>query len=147
LFNQRLLNERRVMTHSTPAQVLERRRELLLNQDYDGFADLFAPEAVIETPFAGPGMLSRQEGQDAIRDFARRVAASPLHFSELETVALHHTGDPEVVIEEHVAKGTLGTTGRTFAAAAIGVFRIRDGKILSFRNYADPRGLSEVLGD
>jgi uncharacterized protein len=135
------------MTHLTPAQVLERRRELLLNRDYDGFADLFAPEAVIETPFAGQGMPSRQEGQQAIRDFARRVADSPLHISDLETVALHHTRDPEVVIEEHVATGTLGTTGHTFTATAIGVFRIRDGKILLFRNYADPRGVAEVLGD
>jgi uncharacterized protein len=135
------------MTHLTPAQVLERRRELLLNEDYDGFADLFAPGAVIETPFAGQGMPSRQEGQQAIRDFARSVAASPLHITDLETVALHHTDDPEVVIEEHLARGTLGTTGRTFSATAIGVFRIRDGKILLFRNYTDPRGLAEVLGD
>jgi uncharacterized protein len=135
------------MAHPTPAQVLERRREVLLNQDYDGFADLFAPDAVIETPFAGPGMPSRQEGQQAIRDFSRRVAASPLRISELETVALHQTDDPEVVIEEHVATGTIGTTGRAFSAAAIGVFRIRDGKILLFRNYADPCGVAEVLGD
>lgn len=36
------------MTHLTPVQVLERRRELLLNHDTERFADLFAPGGVIE---------------------------------------------------------------------------------------------------
>ena len=45
------------MPSTTPADVLARRRQLILNGDADGFADLFAPDAVIELPFAGlPGM-------------------------------------------------------------------------------------------
>jgi uncharacterized protein len=35
------------MTSSTPADVLARRRQLMLTGDADGFADLFAPDAVI----------------------------------------------------------------------------------------------------
>jgi ketosteroid isomerase-like protein len=37
--------------------------------------------------------------------------------------------------------------GHAFATAAIQVFRIRDGKILLFRDYPDPRELARVLGD
>jgi len=64
------------MAHLTPAQVLERRRELLLNQDTEGFVDLFAPGGVIEIPFTGPDLPARLDGQQAIRDYSRRIAAS-----------------------------------------------------------------------
>jgi uncharacterized protein len=135
------------MTHPSPAQVLVRRRDLVLRQDADGFADLFAPGGVIEMPFASPDMPSRLEGREAIRGYARHAAASPLHIDDLDEVAVHHTSDPEVVIVELVTKGTLTTTGRAFAAASVQVFRIRDGKILLFRDYFDPRGPAGVLGD
>jgi uncharacterized protein len=135
------------MAHPTPAQVLDRRRELLLNHDTEGFADLFAPEAVIEMPFADPGMPSRLEGQQAIREFTRRVATSPMRISDVEEVAVHHTEDPEVVVVELVAEVTVKATGRTIATTSVQVFRIRDGKILLFRDYANPRVLAEALGD
>jgi uncharacterized protein len=133
------------MTYPTPAQVLEQRRELLLNQDIEGFVGLFASDGVIELPFAGPDMPSRLDGQQAIRDFSSRTAASPLRIDDLEAVAIYHTDDPEVVIVELMTKGTLTSTGRMFAATSIQVFRIRDGKILLFRDYFSPRGMQELL--
>ena len=134
------------MTAMTPAQVLERRRELLLNQDTDGFVDLFAPDGAIELPFAGPDLPSRLNGQQAIRDFSNRAAASPLRIDDLETVAVHHTRDPEVVIVELLSRVTFATTGQRLAVRSIQVFRIRDGKILLFRDYFNPNGLADALG-
>jgi ketosteroid isomerase-like protein len=133
------------MTYLTPVQVLERRRELLLNQDTEGFVGLFAPDGVIGLPFAGPEMPARLDGQQAIRDLSSRTAASALRIDDLEAVAVYHTDDPEVVIVELVTKGTLTGTGRTFAATSIQVFRIRGGKILLFRDYFSPSGLGEPL--
>lgn len=135
------------MTEMTPAQVLDRRRELLLKHDTDGFADLFAPSGVIELPFAGPDLPARLEGQQAIRDFSRRTEASPLRIEGLETVALHHTGDPEVVIVELDSRVTHAATGQTMTVRSIQVFRIREGKILHFRDYFDPNGLAETAGN
>jgi len=134
------------MTHLTPVQVLERRRELLLNQDTEGFVDLFAPDGAIELPFAGPDLPSRLDGRQAIRDFASRAAASPLRIEDLETVALHHTSDPEVVIVELLSRVTLAPTDRRLAVRSIQVFRIRDGKIVLFRDYFNPNGLADALG-
>jgi uncharacterized protein len=133
------------MTEMTPAQVLERRRELLLNRDTDGFADLFAPDGAIELPFAGPDLPARLDGQQAIRDFSDRAAASPLRIDDLETVALHHTSDPEVVIVELLSRVTPATTGRSLGGRPIQVFRIRDGKIVLFRDYFNPNGLAGAL--
>ena len=133
------------MNALTPAEVLERRREVLRNQDTDGFAGLFAPDGVIELPFAGPGMPSRLAGQQAIRDFSHRTASSPLRIDDLETTAVYHTDDPEVVIIELATRGTVTSTGRTFTGTSIQVFRIRDGKIVLFRDYFNAGGLEDIL--
>jgi uncharacterized protein len=128
------------------ADVLARRRHLLLSGDIDGFADLFAPDAVIEGPFTGPpGTPMRLEGREAIREYSRQVMASPLRLEEFEVVELYETRDPEVVIAEMRTKGTVTTTGRPFAATSIQVFRIREDQIVLFRDFADPRVLADLI--
>ncbi len=59
---------------------------------------------------------------------------------------LHHTDDPEVLIVELVASATVTTTGHALTARSIQVLRIRDGKIVLFRDYVDPNGLADALG-
>jgi ketosteroid isomerase-like protein len=132
------------MPSATPADVLTRRRRLILSGDAD---DLFAPDGVIESPFAPPGVPSRLEGREAIREYSRHVMASPLRFEDFEVAELYQTQDPEVVIAEMRATGTLTTTGQSFAATSIQVLRIRDGQIVLFRDFADPRTLEDVIGN
>ena len=133
------------MPSATPADVLARRHRLTLNGDADGLADLFAPDAVIESPFAPPGAPLRLEGREAIREYSRHVMASPLRLEEYEVVEFYQTQDPEVVIVEMRAKATLTTTGRSFAATSIQILRIREGKIVLFRDFANPRLLEDVI--
>jgi uncharacterized protein len=52
-----------------------------------------------------------------------------------------------VVIAEMRAKATVTTTGRSLTATSIQVLRIRDGHIVLFRDFADPRILEEVTGE
>jgi ketosteroid isomerase-like protein len=119
---------------------------LLLDQDTEGFVALFAPDGTIELPFAGPEMPTRLDGQQAIRDFTRRSTAGPIHLDDLEATAVHHTADPEVIIVELVTRATITSAGRTFTGRSIQVFRIRDGQIVLFRDYFNPRGLHELIG-
>jgi len=136
------------MPSATPTDVLARRRQLMLNGDADGFADLFAPDAVIEFSFHGPpGTPVRLEGREAIRAYSRQVMASPLRLEDYEVTELYQAQDPEVVIVEMRAKATMTTTGRSIAATSIQVLRIRDGHIVLFRDFADPRFLEEVTGE
>jgi uncharacterized protein (TIGR02246 family) len=136
------------MSSATPADVLARRRQLILDGDADGFADLFTPDAVIEVPFAGPrDMPARLEGREAIREYSRHVMASPLRLEDFEVAELYQTQDPEVVIAEMRTKGTVTTTDRSFTATSIQILRIREGHIVLFRDFADPRGLEDVLGE
>jgi ketosteroid isomerase-like protein len=136
------------MLSATPADVLARRRQLMLDGDADGLADLFAPDAVIEFTFHGPpGTPVRLEGQEVIREYSRRVMASPLRLEEYEVTELYQAEDPEVVIVEMRAKATLTTTGRVITATSIQVLRIRAGHIVLFRDFADPRLLEDVTGE
>ena len=133
------------MSSVTPADVLAQRRHLTLNGDADGLADLFAPDAVIEFSFHGPpGTPVRVEGREAIREYSRQVMASPLRVEDYEVAELYQAQDPEVVIAEVRATGTLTTTGRSITAMSIQVLRIRDGQIVLFRDFADPRILEDL---
>ncbi len=134
------------MLSATPADVLAQRRRLILGGDADGYADLFAPDAVIESPFAPPGVPSRLEGREAIREYSRNVMASPLRLEDFEVAELYQTQDPEVVIVEMSAKATLTTTGQSFAATSIQILRIREGQIVLFRDFANPRILEDAIG-
>jgi uncharacterized protein len=135
------------MPPATPADVLAQRRRLTLSGDADGLADLYALDAVIEAPFAPPGAPSRLEGREAIRDYSRRVVASPLRLDDYEVTELYQTQDPEVVIVEIRANGTLTTTGQSFAATSIQILRIREGRIALFRDFANPRILEDLIGE
>jgi uncharacterized protein (TIGR02246 family) len=136
------------MPYAPPADVLARRRQVMLDGDADGLADLFAPDAVIEFTFHGPpGTPVRLEGREIIREYSRRVMASPLRLEEYEVTELYQAQDPEVVIVEMRAKATLTTAGRPITATSIQVLRIRDGHIVLFRDFADPRFLEDVTGE
>ena len=136
------------MQSATPAEVLARRSQLILNGDADGFAALFAPDAVIESSFAGPpGTPVRLTGREAIREYSRQVMASPLRLEDFGVAELYQTQDPEVVITEMRAKGTVTTTGRSFTTTSVQIIRIRDGQIVHSRDFADPRILQDVIGD
>jgi hypothetical protein len=135
------------MPSATAADVLAQRRRLVLSGDADGFADLFAPGGVIEVPFAPPGALSRLEGREAIREYSRHVVASPLRIEDFEVAELYQTQDPEVVVVEMRVKAALTTTGQTFAAISIQILRIREGQIVLFRDFANPRVLEDLTGE
>ena len=131
-----------------PADILARRREVTLAGDADGLADLFAPDAVIEFAFHGPpGTPVRVEGREAIREYSRRVMASPLRLEEYEVAELYPAQDPEVVIAEIRAKATMTTTGRSLTTTSIQILRIREGHIVLWRDFADPRVLEDMIGE
>jgi len=136
------------MPSATPADVLARRSQLIVSGDADGLADLFAPDAVMEFCFHGPpGTPVRITGQEAIREYSRQVMASPLRIDDFEVTELYQTQDPTVVVTEVRATGTVTTTGRPITATSIQVLRIQDGRIVLFRDFADPRVFEEVMDD
>jgi ketosteroid isomerase-like protein len=69
----------------------------------------------------------------------------PLRLESFEVAELYQTLDPEVVVVEMRTTATVTTTGQSFTATSIQVLRIRDGQIVLFRDFPDPRVPDGVL--
>ncbi|WP_329483154.1 nuclear transport factor 2 family protein [Kribbella sp. NBC_01484] len=119
----------------SPLDVLELRRQYIVARDFESFAGLFAADGVIELPFAVDGLPARLEGRAAIREFSLNTSDRPVEIIDLRVVQLHQTTDSEVVIVELVTEARHTTTGASFEAPCIQVFRIHNGEIKLFRDY------------
>ena len=62
----------------------------------------------------------------------------------LDDVVLHRTDDAEVVIGEFTATGVVTPTGAPYAMRYIGVVRVRDGEIVSYRDYWNPLAVQDL---
>ncbi|MEU8288741.1 nuclear transport factor 2 family protein [Micromonospora sp. NPDC048905] len=113
--------------------------------DVDTFVALMAPDGYIEWPYRPPGVPARLRGRAEIRRHLTETAGTFVTFDEYRNVVLHETADPEVVIVEYEAYGNLVVTGQPFEQTVIAVIRVRNGQILSYRDYLNPLPLVEAL--
>lgn len=127
---------------NTPRKVVERRLELVTQQDRDGEIELFAPDAVVEFPFAPPDVPGRFEGRAAILRMSKALDASRgtaiVVDEERVRVTVRATDDPEVVVLEMDVPVRAPDTGEEHRLRQIHVYRVRDGLIHSIRDYFGP---------
>lgn len=121
-------------------QVLRAGREL----DVEAFVGLMAPDGYIEWPYRPPGSPARLQGRAEIRRHLAAVAKGFIRFDEYHNVVVHETTDPEVVIVEYDAHGTVLATGAPFDQTVIAVFRVHDGQVQSYRDYINPLPLMDA---
>jgi hypothetical protein len=133
----------------TAAEIAEQMRKWLGEVDFDGFADLFADDALFEYPFGFPGSPNEIRGRDAIRDHlveSRRGLRALIEISKIEQT-VHETADPDVVITEITVTGTTVATGQEFSVATgVGVITARDGKVVRYRDYSNVAGAARITG-
>jgi ketosteroid isomerase-like protein len=129
------------MPETGPVRTARETLELLLHTTVSGtrdqMADLYAPDVVIEIPFAPDGIPAVTNGRETMR--ARmNAAASHFTFDSVSDVTLHETADPEVIIAEYRIHGHLGSSGKPFSLTFVMVSRVRDGLIVWSRDYGNP---------
>jgi ketosteroid isomerase-like protein len=130
-----------------PRDVFSRMAAGWLDPAAEPMGGLLAEDAVVESPFAPPGRPRRFAGRDTFVAYAKAGRAGlPVRFEECRDVVVHETADPEVVVVEYVLAGTVTTTGRRAAAPFIGVLRVRDGRIVLWREYQDALAIAHALG-
>lgn len=100
--------------------------------------DLVAEDAVMEFPFAPLGRPRHVEGKDNIIAYNREVMSisKGTTFTDLE---IHQTTDPDCIIVEMTGHGFVIATGNTFERRYIDVFRTKNGRIQSVRDYWNPQ--------
>jgi uncharacterized protein len=122
-------------------QILRAGREM----DTETFVGLFDPAGYIEWPYRPDGIPGRVEGRERLREFMAGQASGLVRFDEYRNTVIHETVNPEVVIVEYDAHGTVIPTGAPFHQTIIAVLRIRDGLVVSYRDYLNPLVLAETL--
>ncbi|MFF3445068.1 nuclear transport factor 2 family protein [Streptosporangium sp. NPDC002721] len=131
-----------------PREVFERVRRHWL-ENLGGFGGELAEDVVIEVPFAPPGRASRYEGKEAFLLFAdpeQAAFAQRFALDEARDVVVHETTDPEVIVVEYELAGRVLATGRQASSRFIGVLRVRDGKIVNWREYQNTLAMIEIMG-
>jgi len=131
---------------TTPRQVFERGQRLLLQPelDADAIAGQFAPDAVFDLPFAPPGLPRRVAGREAIRAMYRAAGARSRPSFEIDSVMVHETVDPEVIVTEFEVHASRADTGEDYRFANLQVITVRDGEIVSLRDYWNPLDRPEL---
>lgn len=120
-----------------PEAVFRQGLAFLRAKDMPGFIGLFADDAVVEFPFAPPGRPRRLDGRGAVHDYLIDYPDTfDVHRVDVDTV--HRTADPEVIVAEFSAQGTVVATGEPYESPYVAVLTVRDGRIAHYRDYWNP---------
>ena len=104
---------------------------------WDSLPQLYADETHVVHPFhplGGEPLISRDELR---AHFTVPEGAPPVPRRTVENVVIHETSDPEVIVAEFEYHGDAAGTGELVVIPAVFVMRVRDGEIVSSRDYLD----------
>jgi uncharacterized protein len=110
----------------------------------EGLPELYAEQIDVVHPFdplRGAPLRSREE----LRRRMEQFAAGPRPRRRVGNVTIHETSDPEVIVAEFEYQGTTDD-GQPYALPAIFVLRVRNGEIVSSRDYHDHVASARVAG-
>jgi ketosteroid isomerase-like protein len=122
---------------ATPREVFETFVHATVTNSADELADLYAEDVVIDLPFGRAGEPLRFAGRESLRERLRGVAGYR-RFTGIDSVVVHDTADPEVIVTEWRVHGEVTATGRAYTLPFLMIIRVRDGLIVSSRDYGDP---------
>ncbi len=106
---------------------------------------LYAEQTDVVHPFdplRQPALRSRDE----LREHFTPAGAGPRPTRRAANITIHQTTDPEVIVAEFEYQGTSEDTGEPYAVPGIFVLRVRDGEIVSSRDYFDHLAAARARG-
>ena len=107
--------------------------------------DLYAEQTNVVHPF-DPLRQPALRTRDELREHFTPTDAGPRPSRRAANITIHQTTDPEVIVAEFEYQGTLADTGEPFALPGIFVLRVRNGEIVSSRDYFDHLTAARVRG-
>ncbi|MFJ4937089.1 nuclear transport factor 2 family protein [Streptomyces pseudovenezuelae] len=122
---------------TSPADLYRHSLRLLLDKDIPAWVGLWAEDGIMEFPFAPPGRPRRLEGKDAVAAYMRPYP-DHIDLHDFPEVRIHETTDPETIVVEMRGVGRVVATDGPFEMTYVAVVTVRDGLIVSYRDYWDP---------
>jgi uncharacterized protein len=124
-------------TARTPRETIDLFLRTAVEGTRDQLADLYAPDVLIEIPFAPGGIPATARGRDTMRS-QMKAAEGRWSFTSVDNVTVHETTDPAEIIVEYRIHGRATATGKDFALTYIAIMRVEDGLIVASRDYGNP---------
>jgi ketosteroid isomerase-like protein len=117
---------------------------------WDELPSLYAEQTYVVHPFdplRAPALRTREEIREhfGVGEHSRPADAGPAR-RRVANVTIHETTDPEVIVAEFEYQGTVAGTGEPYALPGIFVLRVRNGEIVSSRDYFDHLTGARVRG-
>jgi uncharacterized protein len=112
---------------------------------WEELPSLYAEQTDVVHPFdplRQPALRTRDELREHFTPDAE--GSRPAH--RAANITIHQTTDPEVIVAEFEYQGTVAGTGEPFALPGIFVLRVRNGEIVSSRDYFDHLTMARVGG-
>jgi uncharacterized protein len=126
----------------SPSAVARRLIRGIAEERWAELPDLYAEDTIVELPFSPEGTVLR--GRTEIAEHFGAAPDRPLRLAA-SNVVVHETADPELVVVEYDYDGEITTTGRTFTVSNVLIMRVRDGRIVSSRDFHDHRAITAAL--
>jgi len=123
--------------HRIVDAIAERRQAEILDECY-------AEDVVVEHPFMIPEPTTTK-GREQLRVRVTNLKNLPITM-EIADVVVHETADPEVIVGEFESRITSKQTGKCIITSNILVLRVRNGLIVSSRDYHNHALLAEFIG-
>lgn len=131
----------------SPRETVEQLLRAAVSAAPGDMADCYAPEVVIEMPFAVARLYPPRIETTREELRTRFQAGSTIRrYERLGSVTIHETNDPEIIIAEYELHGEMTSTGEPFSVRFAMVLTIRDGHIVHSRDYTDPIAGARLLG-
>ncbi|WP_207918487.1 nuclear transport factor 2 family protein [Saccharopolyspora karakumensis] len=129
----------------TPEETMRRLLDLMLREDTDAVADLWAEHGITEFPFAAGNSPRSLAGREEVR---RYLAGFPqlCDMREVHAFTAHRTQRPDTAIVEYRATGRSLRTGKPYRMDYVVVITVEDGLITRFRDYWNPLANAEASG-
>jgi ketosteroid isomerase-like protein len=112
---------------------------------WDELPGLYAEQTHVVHPF-DPLRAAALRTRDELREHFRPTDAGPRLHRRAANITIHETTDPEVIVAEFEYQGTVAETGEPFALPGIFVLRVRNGEIVSSRDYFDHVTAARIRG-
>jgi ketosteroid isomerase-like protein len=112
---------------------------------WDELPSLYAEQTDVVHPFdplRAPALRTRDE----LREHFRPTEASVRLHRRAANITIHETTDPEVIVAEFEYQGTVADTGEPYVQPGIFVLRVRNGEIVSSRDYFDHLTAARIRG-
>ena len=125
---------------ASPREVAQHLVQGISEQRWTELPDLYAEDTVVEQPFSPRPVTLR--GRAALAAHFAAAADRPLRVTA-KNVVVHETTDPEVVVVEY--DYDVDASGRTGTVGNVLILRVRDGRIVTSRDYHDHAAIAAIV--